>query len=94
MRRGKQKRMLKFTQGLILLLSISCAPTQTVVKKVTLPRPKMKALPKVAIRRMGEGIFIDSFKNFIVIEIRRREHLKSLHAAPFWEGEYPKWLVD
>tara|TARA_Y100000310_G_scaffold66475_2_gene61809 strand:- start:312 stop:443 length:132 start_codon:yes stop_codon:yes gene_type:complete len=43
---------------------------------------------------MGEGIFIDSFKNFIVIEIRRREHLKSLHAAPFWEGEYPKWLVD
>ena len=76
-----------------LLLSTGCE--RTIVRGTTIPRPAWHNPPAFTVERFpaiderGDALLIYPAEAYIEAQLLLKEHIKRLHAAPWWEGEAP-----
>jgi hypothetical protein len=64
------------------------------VRGTTLPRPAWHNPPAFTVERFpapsgGDALLIYPADGFIEAQLLIKEHIKRLHAAPWWGGEAP-----
>jgi hypothetical protein len=82
----------------LALLSTGCGEVIR-VEPVMIKRPMWTTGPDFQVERgvnsQGEPAFVVSPPGaFAESQIRVQQHIAELHAAPFWEGEKPAWLLE